>query len=46
MNEFREELIKMLDKSEHLKYKRFVGRSCIAKIDSKDDDLLAKVSFE
>jgi hypothetical protein len=45
MNEFREELIKMLEHSEHLKYKRFVGRSCIAKID-RDDDFLAKVSFE
>lgn len=46
MNEFREELIKMLEHSEHLKNKRFVGRSCISKIDCRGDDLLAKVSFE
>ena len=46
MNEFREELIKMLEHSEHLKNKRFVGRSCVAEFGNKCDKMLAKISFE
>ena len=46
MNEFREELIKMLEHSEHLKNKRFVGRSCVAEVGNRCDHMLAKISFE